>query len=178
MNDTQVGKFVVEMPYSMDKPGRLVSIPLVQSDTALTTVLQTIEGNYNYVQWYDPLDTIDHWMSYSTSKPSGFNDLLNINHTIGLWVTMTASDNLTIAGKVPESISIQLYEGWNFVSYASFINMTVEDALNGIPYEQVEGFDENNSPYYLKTLIGSDWMEAGCGYWIRVTSDCTWTISN
>jgi hypothetical protein len=34
MNDTQVGKFVVEMPYSMYKHRRLVSIPLVQSDTS------------------------------------------------------------------------------------------------------------------------------------------------
>jgi hypothetical protein len=117
-------------------------------------------------------------MSYSTSKPSGFNDLLNINHTIGLWVTMTASDNLTITGRVPESTSIQLYEGWNFVSYASFVDRNVSEALAGIPYDQVERFNESAPPYYLRILNDEDIMSAGNGYWIRVTSDCIWTIYN
>jgi hypothetical protein len=40
--------------------------------------------------------------------------------------------NLAIAGKVPSSTSIQLYEGWNFVGYPSLTNKTVGDALSGI----------------------------------------------
>jgi len=27
-------------------------------------------------------------------------------------------------------------------------------------------------------LNGTDIMKAGCGYWIRVSEDCTWTIEN
>ena len=177
-NDTQVGKFVREMKYSVDAPRELISIPLEQSDTDISTVLQTIQGSYNHVQWYDPLDMKDRWKTNATFKPPRFDDLLNVDHKMALWITMTSSDNLTIAGKVPEQTSIQLYEGWNFVSYASFINRTVENALSGIPYEKVEGFDENNPPYYLKTLIASDWMEAGNGYWIYAKENCTWTIEN
>lgn len=177
-NETQVAKYAREMPYSVDASEQLISLPLVQSETNISTVLQTIQGSYNHVQWYNPLDTTNHWKTNATFKPKGFDDLFNVDHKMALWITMTSSDNLTIAGKVPEQTSIQLYEGWNLVSYASFINRTVESALSGIPYEKVEGFDENNPPYFLKTLSGSDWMEAGCGYWIHVTSDCVWTIYN
>jgi hypothetical protein len=42
----------------------------------------------------------------------------------------------------------------------------------------VEGFDGSNAPYYLKTLSGSDWMEAGNAYWIYTKENCIWTIEN
>jgi hypothetical protein len=91
---------------------------------------------------------------------------------------MISEDNLTIAGKIPSSISIQLYEGWNFVGYPSLIDRTVGNALNGITYEQVEGFDESVPPYYLKILADSDLMTAGDGNWIRVAEDCEWVVYN
>ncbi len=173
-SDDQAGKFVRELPIGR----QLVSIPLVQSDTALTTVFQTIEGSYSDVQWYNSTDTIDHWKTYSTDKTSGFNDLLNADHKIALWITMVSNDNLAIAGRVSNSTSIQLYTGWNFVGYPSFTDRSVSKALTGLPYDQVEGFDEISSPYYLKILSDDDIMTAGQGYWISVTSDCTWTVEH
>ena len=170
----QAGKFVREMPSGR----QLVSIPLVQSDTALTTVLQTIEGNYSYVQWYNAADAADHWKTYSINKPSGFNDLINVDHQIALWITMISPNNLTVAGKVPKSTIIQLYKGWNFVSYPSFKDRNVSEALNGVPWDQVEGFDETRAPYYLKILASTDIMKAGCGYWVKVAEDCTWMVEN
>jgi hypothetical protein len=96
-----------------------------------------------------------------------------VNVTIG-------GDHFVDTGRVHKSTAIQLYEGWNLISYASFINRTVDDALSDIwsDVEKVEGYDGSNAPYYLKNLAASDWMEAGCGYWIRVTKDCIWTIEN
>jgi hypothetical protein len=175
-SDEKVGKFVRELSIGRE----LISIPLIQSDSKLTTVLQTIAGNYDYLQWYDTTDTTDHWKTYSTSKPSGFNDISNVDHKTALWITMVSKDNLTVVGKVPSSTSIQLYEGWNFVGYASFINRTVEDALSTIwnHVEQVEGVDEIDSPYFLNILANTDIMTAGNGYWICVSENCTWTIEN
>jgi hypothetical protein len=167
------GKFIRNLPSGK----QLFSIPLVQSNTEITKVLQTIEGNYNDVQWYDPLDTEDHWKTYDPDKPSGYNDLLEIDHETALWITMTSSDSLIVTGKVPERVDIQLYKGWNLVSYASFINRTVGDALAGYPYDRVEGYADI-APYYLTVLSDTDMMTAGCGYWIHVTEDCTWTVDN
>jgi len=100
---------------------------------------------------------------------------------MGIWVNVTiGGDYFVDAGRVYESTVIQLYEGWNLVSYASFVNRTVEDALSGIwsHVEQVEVFDDGNAPYYLRTLSSSDWMEAGFGYWICVTENCIWMVEN
>jgi hypothetical protein len=79
------------------------------------------------------LDTEDHWVSYLTIKPSGLNDFTEMNRTMGIWVNVTiGGDHFVDTGRVHESTSIQLYKGWNLVSYASFIDSTVGDALNGI----------------------------------------------
>ena len=173
-NTNKVGKFVKYL----EKGRQLISIPFVQSDTDITKVLQTIEGSYSYVQWYNAFDTTDHWKTYSIDKSSSFNDLLNVDHKIALWITMTSPDNLIVAGKVPENTTIQLYKGWNFASYASFIERNVTEALTSIPWEQVEGFDDAGAPYYLKILNDTDIMKVGCGYWIKVSDDCIWTLEN
>jgi hypothetical protein len=132
------------------------------------------------VQWYNATDTTDHWKTYSTTKPSGFNDLLIANHKMALWITMTDKDNLTVVGRVPKSTTIQLYTGWNHVSYASFIDRIVQDALSEIwtYVKQVEGYDGINPPYFLTILTSTDRMESGKGYWIYVTEDKLWTIKN
>ncbi len=173
-NENKVVKFVKVLSEGQ----QLISIPLIQSEENLARVLQTIEGNYSYVQRYDPLNAEDHWKTHSTDKPSDFNDMLNIDHKIALWITMTSPDNLIIAGKVPKSTDIQLYRGWNFVGYPSFTDRSVSEALEGILYEQVEGFDENSSPYYLKRLKDEDVMTCGYGYWVEVAEDCMWAVHN
>ena len=173
-NTNKVAKFVKILSSGQ----QLISIPLIQLEENLTKILQTIEGNYSYVQWYDPLDTTDHWKTHSINKPTIFNDLHNANHKKALWITMTSPDNLIVAGKVPKSTNIQLYKGWNFVSYPSFMNRSVSEALQGIPYEQVEGFDENSSPYYLRIMKDEDVMTCGYGYWVGVAEDCMWTVHN
>jgi hypothetical protein len=172
----QAGKIVKECVLGWN----FISDPYLGLDgTDITTVLQTLE--WDTARWYDPLDVEDHWVSYSTNKPAGFNDFADMNRTMGIWVNVTiGGDHFVDAGRVHKSTAIQLYKGWNLVSYASFINRTVEDALSDIwsDVEKVEGFDGSNAPYYLKKLAASDWMEAGRSYWIRVTDDCVWTVEN
>jgi hypothetical protein len=157
-----------------------ISIPLIQTDTNLRTVLRLIEGKYDIVRYFNPTSLIDHWRTYRTFVPNGYNDLAYLNHKMGLWINITSSDGVmfTVTGEKPSSTHIQLYKGWNLVGYPSFTDRNVSEALEGILYEQVEGFNENAPPYYLKILSNSDIMTAGYGYWIRVTSDCVWTIYN
>ena len=156
----------------------LISIPLRQLNTSINAVLESIAGKYDKAQSYDAFDASDHWRYYNMNKPSCVNDLVEINHTMGFWLHMTENGTLSITGEILGSVSIPLYKGWNLVGCPSLTNRTVENALSGIPYGKVEGFDENNPPYYLKTLIASDWMEAGNGYWIYAKENCTWTIEN
>lgn len=155
----------------------LISLPLVQPDSGLVSVLSSIDGAYDSVWYYNATDTFDHWKHHSHFK--SYSDLREIDHTMALWINVTTQGGteLTVTGSIPESTIIPLHRGWNFVGYPSFINRTVGDALVGLPYDRVESYGAG-PPSYLRILTESDTMSAGNGYWIRVTEDCLWIVRN
>jgi parallel beta-helix repeat protein len=168
-NDTQVAKFTE----TMEMGKHLISIPLELNDTSISSAFQTLE--YDSIWQYDPFDVLDPWKSYNPQRP--FNDLTNVNHTMALWLEVTTSGNLAIAGTVPKTSDIMLKEGWNLVGYPSFIERNVSEALGGIVYERIEGYSPS-PPEYLRIYSSNEIMRPGCGYWIKVGSDAMWTLSN
>jgi parallel beta-helix repeat protein len=168
-SDTQVAKFTE----SLTSGKHLVSIPLILNNTNISNALQTLK--FNTAWYYNNTNLLDPWKSYNPSKP--INDLSDINHTIALWIDVAESSNLTVAGIVPKTTSIELKSGWNFVGYPSLIERTVADALSGINYERIEGYSQS-PPEYLRIYTDIDLMIAGYGYWIKVSADVTWTLEN
>ncbi|MCK4267041.1 MAG: hypothetical protein KAX31_07145, partial [Thermoplasmata archaeon] len=159
----------------------LISVPFIQADTSVTSVLDDDGGNtfWNYVQCYDAADG-DHWKTYATFKPSSVNDLADIDNKMGVWVHITdpGTDNaLATTGAPPSSTDITLLAGWNLVGYPCLEGKSVADALAGVPYDGIECFDEG-AAYRLTTMLPTEMMEPGNGYWIKVTSDCLWTIGD
>jgi len=167
----KAGKFTIYL--SAGK--QLVSIPLIQADTRLEKVLQTL--SFNMVRYYDASDSIGPWKAYMTFKT--LNDLKNVDHKMALWINVTSNDYLTVAGLVPQSTTINLYKGWNFVGYPSFSTAyTVGDLKSQTGATRVEGYDPNAPPYYLKVLPDSYVLRPGEGYWIRVSTGMSWILSN
>jgi parallel beta-helix repeat protein len=169
-NDTQVAKFT--RSYTANK--HFFAIPLLLSDTNLSSILQTLK--YNMVWYYDNTDALDHWKSYNPFKQ--FNDLIAYNRTMALWVNITESSNLTVAGIVPKNTSNELKAGWNFVGYPSFVKRNIAEALSGIPYERVEAYNPTLPPEYVQLLWDNKLMHPGIGYWIKISADATWIVSN
>ncbi|MEE9223229.1 MAG: hypothetical protein V3U51_00550 [Thermoplasmata archaeon] len=166
----QVAKFT----RPLSKGPNLVSIPLIQSDETIQTVLQTV--SYDNSWSYDPIN--QEWRSFSKSKPYG-QSLEYLNHTMGIWVNVTQDSNLAVAGVVPSSTTIDLQVGWNLVGFPSFDdNFTVADLKAVVAVERIEGFDGLASPYSLRVMMDGDILQAGIGYWIRVESPAIWTIEN
>jgi len=159
----------------------MISVPLVQVNTSISAVLTTIGGNYAVAEWYDASD--DTW--HDTN-----GDLMDVDRTMALWVYMNVADDMVTVGRVPTATSIQLNasgSGWNFVGYPSLADRGVANALSPIDgyWEAVQHYDasdpsdhwkHNNTakPAYMNDL---DTMTIGSGYWLRVNTDCTWTIS-
>jgi hypothetical protein len=94
---------------------------------------------------------------------------------MAFWVSVYINSGITVAGSVPTSTEIPLKTGWNLVGYPSFTERNVSDALSGIPYDRIEGYDIL-SIQRIRLLSGNDNMKPTHGYWIRVSSDATWTI--
>jgi len=152
----------------------LVSLPLVQSSTAIGTVLSSISGSYNSVMYFSTTDKADPWKTYRPGSTT--NDLTAIDHKMGVWIRATSACMLTVYGNRPTSTSIQLYAGWNLVGYPTQVTTrTVSTAFAGTGYDIVEGW-QVASPY-VKVLAGGDAVLPGNGYWVHVPSDTTWTIN-
>lgn len=174
-NDTrcsgeQLGKFTV----SLDSGPNLVSIPLIQSDMNLQTVFQTL--SYDNAWSYDPINR--EWKSFMRSKPY-LQSLGYVNHTVGIWVNITQGSNLTIAGVVPTSTTINLHAGWNLVGFPSFNDSyAVANLKVAVALDRMEGFDGSAPPYFLRAMMDGDMLQAGFGYWINTSSEAIWIITN
>ncbi|MFQ5885537.1 MAG: hypothetical protein ACE5IO_10615, partial [Thermoplasmata archaeon] len=154
---------------------QLISIPLVQKDPSIEKVLQTLIFDYAWA--YDNSATTDEWIAFSVSKPYD-GSMQTIDRRKAVWVNVTTESNMTVAGVVPKKTIINLTRGWNLVGYPSFHNKAASDALEGVPFERLEGFDQLASPYFLRVLDDSSVFAACHGYWILVQTDSSWTLVN
>ena len=167
----QAGKFVRYLAEGK----QLASIPLIQEDTTLEVVLQSLDGSYKHVRYYKSSDQSDHWKSYWTFKT--YRTLFTIAHTMGFWIDIARADHLVVAGLVPEVTHIDLGHEWNFVGYPSFIERSVSNALAGIDWLKIQGYDDV-PPFNLRQMTGNNMMKAGEGYWVWVDLPQTWEVSN
>jgi parallel beta-helix repeat protein len=158
----------------------LISIPWIPNDSSLPNAFLDMVGDttWDKVQWYDPLDTTDHWRSYCTCWMPQLNDLADVNHTMGVWLHVASAGDgcINVSGLQPSTISIPLYAGWNLVGYPSLIQKPVSEALVGTGYDSVEGFNASD-PYRTSVLPGSYAMKPGEGYWVHVPFDTVWLVN-
>ncbi len=146
-------------------------MPLIQIDTSMEYVLQTIEGNYITIQGYHAGKSRP-WLHWHKPKPHHFNNVIEINHKNGYYINMLNPDYLIVAGKVPTNTQIALKTGWNLIGYPCLINKTVNDALSSIAgkYNLVEYYDTVKDKEVR--LEPNDYMKPGLGYWIHAIEDC------
>ncbi|MCJ2555745.1 MAG: right-handed parallel beta-helix repeat-containing protein [Candidatus Thermoplasmatota archaeon] len=154
-------------------PGpNLVSVPLKTFDGLIDIVLQTVR--YDNVWSYD--SSSREWKSSMKHKTYS-GGLSRLNHTMGMWVNVTKTSNLTVAGIVPAQTTIHLHEGWNLASFPSInASYTVADLKAETGATRVEGYDPD-PPYFLRVLGDPEVHQAGYGYWVRVEADTIWTVS-
>ena len=161
-----------------------VSFPIVIAGNIETILNDSINGdgltNWDVAKWYDPQDAADPWKTYRFGAST--NDLLTINNTMGVWIHLTENGgdlNLTTGATGEYSatfVNVNLYTGWNLVSYPSNTSKTAFNALSGINadwisvYDPVAPFVRDESD--LNTVI----MNQGNAYWVHVTEDSIWQV--
>jgi len=164
------------------EPGwNLISLNLELEDTSLVSVLSSISGDYDAVQWYDATDPNDPWKHYQISKPAHLNDLAELNHTMGIWIHITNPAGATFYFNGMEhkrNPKIELHKGWNLVGYPSLSNRNREPALNNIGFGTdisiIQWFDASSDSW--NEVTASDRMEVGRGYWIYSNIEKTWEV--
>lgn len=143
----------------------LFSIPLVQANSSVTSVLQTLE--FDAVRTYRAEDLGDPWKAY---YPGRTGDLDDIDWGDGLWVHVETAGDLAIAGLVVPAPAFLLRPGWNLVAYASPVAETLSTSLAGVPgVVRVETYDPGaTDPYRLRAMDPGDLLIPGGAYWIFV----------
>ncbi len=170
-------------PIHLDEGWNLVSFPHIKSDTSIESVLDSIEGQYDAVQYYNSSDGVDFWKHYHVLKPSHMNDLQNLDNKIGFWIHIIDANgaDLTLDGDSPKSPQcISLHQGWNLVGYPSNTSRKRNIALNNLVFgtdiDAVEYHD--NSAQRIKKLGENGYMKPGVGYWFHATQECIWIVNN
>ncbi|UCD92566.1 MAG: right-handed parallel beta-helix repeat-containing protein [Methanobacteriota archaeon] len=159
---------------SLSKGFNLLSIPLIQSDEGIGAVLKTV--SYERIWFYDSVE--QRWKSSVKSKPYS-TGLESLNHTVGFWIDVTEDSNLTVAGLVPSTTTIELQAGWNLVGFPSFnTSYAIGDLKAQTGASRVEGSDSLVSPYFLRAILDSEIMQTGVGYWVYVENPTAWILDN
>lgn len=170
---------IKDYPIQLYKGWNMISLPFVQSDHSLGKVLESIDHEYNAVQWFNISDTSDHWKHFKVDKPFG-NDMSEINHYIGIWIYSNLEKKLLVKGERPITTDISLFKGWNFVGYPSLTTKSLDDALSTIAgkYDAIYHYDASDSLDHWKSNIDMDLLEIrpGEGYWVHALEDCICTV--
>jgi parallel beta-helix repeat protein len=159
----------------------LISFPFVQPETQLGSVLSSISGSYDAVQFYNASQSSGQWIHNHITKPSYLNKLDAINHYMGLWIHITEPNGTLFKypGTQPTSNqSITLHPGWNLVGYPSLSNRTRDNALNNLNYgSDVDSIWTFNAATQTWQEIGpTDYFELGRGYWIHSKVTKVWDV--
>lgn len=167
---TQAGKFIRPLAEGVN----LVSIPLIQSDESVGTILQTVKWDTAWA--YDSSVARWKWNAILKPYPGGF---LDVNISEGFWINVTEDSNFTVAGIIPLSTGIQLSAGWNLIGFPSFDSaFTVLDLKTVSGSNRVEAFDGTSSPYHLRIAEDVHVLQAGQGYWVWVDIGVVLLIDN
>jgi hypothetical protein len=159
----------------------LISIPFIQSDTNLGSVLNSIKGSYDIVWWYNAGDIKDHWKLNHTTKPPELNDLENIDNIMGFWIHITEPGGVFLeypGTELTENQNITLYPGWNLVGYPSNSNYNRTDGLNNLTFgSEVNVIWSFDAALQKWEIMGEfDNFENGKGYWIHTNDEVTWEV--
>jgi parallel beta-helix repeat protein len=166
----QAGKFT----RSLANGPNLVSIPVIQIDENIETVLKTVKWDKAWT--YD--SSVQKWKSHMLFKPYR-GELKEVNTSVAVWVNVMRPSNLTVAGIVPSSTSIHLHAGWNLVGFPSFNGTyAVSDLKAAAGGERIEGFEALTPQYFIRAMTDGEILQAGFGYWIRTSNDGLWIVFN
>ncbi|UCG68393.1 MAG: hypothetical protein JSV09_11335 [Thermoplasmata archaeon] len=159
----------------------LISIPYIQPDTDLSTVLSSISGSYDAIQRYNASDTNGPWKHNCSSKPSHLNDLGSIHHTSGFWIHITELEGIPFQyyGLQPtQNQTINLDLGWNMVGYPSLTSYNRTEGLYNLTFDQeidlIQWYDAQTKTWH--DLNENDYFVPGRGYWIHAKVECEWEV--
>ena len=150
----------------------LVSLPLIPSDKQVSSVLNSIDGQYDAVARYN--EATHQFVTLSVSD--------EMDNGVGYFIHMTVNGAWSYQGTAYENINVGLSQGLNCIGWTN-TSANLPGALNSIAgnYNYVarwnatsqsyEAYEPNAPPPFNDFTT----MNRGEGYWIATKGSCTLT---
>jgi len=158
-----------------------ISFTIDIDDNQLESILEHedygITGSYDRVMYYDT--TVGKWLSYMPDRADHFNDDIEWDYSMGLWVRMTNNATLTVEGTELTNRNITIYPGWNMIGYPSDIDRTAEEVFPS-EVSKLGLFNpesEYNIEYVLSGIFEHILLKKGNGYWVYNEADYKVTLN-
>ena len=152
---------------SLNQGWNLISLPLIPTNSTISTVLAGISSKVDIAKYYDA--TTSSWLSY---VPGVGGTLTTMEDGKGYWINMKSAGTLNITGvempvaeEFPPMYSF-VENKWNLIGFKSVVNMTAGDYING--YTKASYNDEILWNYKSGQYSSTNAMESGYGYWLFV----------
>ncbi|MBN2566990.1 hypothetical protein JXB02_02810 [Candidatus Woesearchaeota archaeon] len=166
----------------------LISFVCNPTDPNISVVLAPIDGEYESAHHYDDEDPIDHWKVYNPALPGWVvQDLATLNSSMGFWLKMNASDNLTVTGSMTGNKFQPLGLDYNMVGYPTTVPMAINLSLASIEnnYTSIHMYNASDTADHWKVYNPAlpGWVVQDLtrtvphqGYWIRMNQTEVWEI--
>jgi len=131
---------------------------------------------------YDQFGTGIGWVGGITQQSSGGNSGFNLQE--GYKLKLAQADTFYVTGSKiePNTVSIPLDKGWNWIGYPAALNMDINVALSNVNFETNDFIKGQNSfavyDYYLGWIGSLKFMKPTLGYMIKTNSAHTLTYPN
>ena len=163
------------------------SDPLPVVPECVDRVFRFVDGVFEFTTFYP---------GYGYYASGSSSDFTTLDPRFGYYVLTNQSCDLTLFGTLPETIQVQLNEGWNLISFYSAKQKPIgafsefSDPLPVVPecvdrvFRFVDGVFEFTTFYpgygYYASGSSSDFttLDPGFGYWILTNQSCTLTMEN
>ncbi|MGM0509545.1 MAG: right-handed parallel beta-helix repeat-containing protein [Thermoplasmatota archaeon] len=165
-----------EITYNLSEGYNMISLPFLREDDSIRSVLSPFEGNYDIARYYDAeKNTFPSYMPYRSDV---FNDLDNIDESMGIILNITEPVDVTLGGYIPKRPSWELYEGDNWISYPytepKFASNVFSDIKDDIEAIRTQTTGESGGDW--EEISMSDTMYPGKGYNIDMLNHTNLTL--
>ena len=158
-NKTYPCIYILSFNLSLDNGWNLVSVPLKLKNETLPEPLNPIKGKYSKI------------LTYLSGKWIELKDGSKINETLGLWININKSTNLSINGTI-SNLSYSLNSGWNMIGYLNLTSGPINKTFNISNIDSIWMYNQSTwysydpeKPASMNTLKE---MNSGYGYWVNV----------
>lgn len=168
---------------SLSAGWHMFSMPCIGTQENASQIFGTMPGLFSAFE-YNPNDPEDPWKSYAKGIPSWvIHDIGAVSKKKGYWIRMLSPGEFSYEGRMSDSTSMSLVEGWNLIGYpsdnVSDVVVVFDPVSDVLSIVQTYNSTLAQTHYYVPGGINNTLNNTYPfqGYWVNISAARTLTIT-